>query len=98
MMPPVIIFDVKAARNASDPDWTAPGRGIFSTMNIALSKLSQAPLGQRKAIIFMLKGNLLPDPSNPGLTSRQNLERHVPAYADYDAVNNPLPRIMPIFN
>src|SRR5262249_45825802 len=77
---PIIIFDVKAARNQNDPEWNTPGRGIFTSMRIALSKLSQLSLAQRQAIIFMFRYNLLPVNSDDATRSpRQNLEHYVPA-------------------
>ncbi len=93
---PIIIMDVKGAVRA-DPEFTEPARGAFNTMNTAIEQIMKLSLQQRKAMIFMVKFNLIPDPTNK-LSTREYLEAHVPAYKNYNADTNPLPRLMLVFN
>jgi glycerophosphoryl diester phosphodiesterase len=88
---PIIVMDVKAAVG-DDPGHGTPGDGIFDTMNVALDNIlhSQITLKQRRSLVFMVKFNKV--------LGRANFETYVQAYATYDPVTKPLPRIMLIFN
>jgi len=88
---PIIVMDVKGAV-AADPDFNLPGRGVYRTINLALDVMNdmKSSVGQRRAMIFMVKFNIL--------KNVENFLQNVPRYKDYDNEKNPLPPLMLVFN